>query len=298
VPIAAPELAAFAAAGVDVATFQNYLRIHELALIVSRDVTTRDHADHQQPFNLQITASGHETLGAGGKIYDISYLQLFQADQLRGLNYGVPGNPGNGRRVLAQYLHDPAVDNPSPAGAPVGSVQLAPDGSQASIVPARRAMSWQLTDSNGVGVVRERYWLTFAPGEIRSCTSCHGINEETQADQPVPTNTPLALIYYLNYWKTNATILPGTVSSRSTNYFQITFVRRPAETGVTYHVQESTALTNWSDIATYSGSNIVLSAQATEVSRVGSPDESVTVRDNSGMSGNSERFLRISVTQP
>ncbi|HEV7925155.1 MAG TPA: hypothetical protein VGR14_07370, partial [Verrucomicrobiae bacterium] len=106
------------------------------------------------------------------------------------------------------------------------------------------------------------------------------------------------LIYYLNYWKTNATILPGTVSSQSTNYFQITFVRRPAETGVTYHVQESTALTNWSDIATYSGSNIVLSAQATEVSRVGSPDESVTVRDNSGMSGNSERFLRISVTQP
>jgi len=298
VPIAAPELAAFAAAGVDVATFQNYLRVHQLALIVSRDVTTRDHADHQQPFNLQITGTSHQTVGASGKIYNISWLQLFQADQLRSLNYGDPSNTGRGRRVLAQYIHDPAVDNPAAPGAPTGSVQLAPDGSQAAIVPARRAMSWQLTDINGVGVVRERYWLTFAAGEIRTCTSCHGINEETQAGQPVPTNTPLALIYYLNYWKTNATILPGTVSRLNTNYFQITFVRRPAESGVTYHVQESTALTNWSDIATYSGSNIVLSAQATEVSRIGSPDESVTVRDNAAMEGARERYLRVSVTQP
>src|SRR5580658_1999778 len=107
VPLAAPELAAFAEAGVDEATFQDYLRMHELALIVSRDVTTRDHADHQQPYNLQVACSGHQTIGAPGKIYDVSYLQLFQADQLRGLNYGILGNPGNGRRVLAQYLHDP-----------------------------------------------------------------------------------------------------------------------------------------------------------------------------------------------
>jgi hypothetical protein len=298
VAMAAPELAAFAEAGVDVATFQDYLRTHQLALIVSRDVTTRDHADHQQPFNLQVAGTSHQTLGAPGKIYDVSFLQLFQADQLRGLNYGHPGNPGYGRRVLAQYLHDPAVDNPSPPGAPLASVQLANDGSQAAIVPARRAVSWQLTDTNGVGVVRERYWLTFAPGEIRTCTSCHGINEETQAGQPVPTNTPLALVQFLNYWKTNVTILPGTISSQNTNYFQITFVRRPAETGVTYHVQESDALSAWSDIATYAGSNIVLSSQAMEVSRIGSPDESVTVRDISGMNGHTERFLRINVTQP
>lgn len=200
--------------------------------------------------------------------------------------------------MLAQYLHDPAVDNPTPPGAPVGSVQLAADGSQAAIVPARRAMSWQLTDTNGVGVVRERYWLTFAPGEIRTCTSCHGINEETQAGQPVPTNTPLALVQFLNYWKTNVSIQPGTVASQGTNFFQITFVHRPAETGVTYHVQESSALAGWSDIATYSGSNMVLTAQAMEVSRIGSPDESVTVRDISGINGNAQRFLRVSVTQP
>jgi hypothetical protein len=298
VAVPAPELAAFAAANVDVGIFQSYLRTHQLALIVSRDVTTRDHADHQQPFNLQIAGTSHETIGAPGKIYDIAWLQFFQADQLRGLNHGDTNDPGNGRRVLAQYLHDPAVDNPAPPGAPVGSVPLAADGSQATIVPARRAMSWQLLDTNGAGVVRERYWLTFAPGEIRSCTSCHGINEETQANVPAPTNTPLALIQLLNYWKTNATILPATVPSQGTNFFQITFVRRPAESGVTYHVQTSGDLSAWTDIAAYAGSNIVLTAQAAEISRIGSPNESVTVRDISGMNANAKRFLRVGVTRP
>jgi len=159
-------------------------------------------------------------------------------------------------------------------------------------------MSWQLTDTNGIGVVRERYWLTFAPGEIRTCTSCHGINEQTQANGPVPTNTPLALVQLLKYWKTNTTVLPNVVASQTTNYFQITFVRRPAESGVTYHVQESTDLAAWSDIASYAGSNIVLTAQALEISRIGSPNENVTVRDTSGMNGRLARYLRVSVTRP
>ena len=159
-------------------------------------------------------------------------------------------------------------------------------------------MSWQLIDTNGVGVVRERYWLTFAAGEIRTCTSCHGINEETQANGPVPTNTPLALIKLLNYWKTNVMILPNMVASQNTNYFQISFMHRPAESGVTYHIQASTNLVAWSDIASYSGSNNVLTAQAAEISRSGSPNESVTIRDLSGMNGNAGRFLRVSVTRP
>src|SRR6185369_15834095 len=126
----------------------------------------RDRADHLQPFNLRIAGTNHQTVGASGKIYDIGWLQLFQADQLRGLNYGNPANPGAGRRVIAQHLHDPAVDNPAPPGAPLASVPLGPDGSMAALVPARRALSWQLTDTNSTGVVRERYWLTFQPGEI------------------------------------------------------------------------------------------------------------------------------------
>ena len=66
---------------------------HELALIVSRDVTTRDHADQLQPYNLRIAGTAHQTTGAGGKIYDVGYLQIFQADQLRSLNSWGPCQP-------------------------------------------------------------------------------------------------------------------------------------------------------------------------------------------------------------
>jgi hypothetical protein len=296
--VAAPERAAFGAAGVDVSRFQDYLRTHELALIVSRDVTTRDHGDRQQPFNLRVAGTNHQTVGASGKIYDVAWMQLFQGDQLRGLNHGTVGNAGNGRRVIAQHLHDPAVDNPAGPGTLLASVRVAPDGSQAAIVPARRALSWQLADTNGIGIVRERYWLTFAPGEIRTCASCHGINQTSQSNGPVPTNTPLALVQLLKYWKTNATVVSSVAANQSTNYAQITFSRRPAEPGVTYHVQQSANLTNWSDLATYAGSNIVLSAQAQEVTRAGSPNETVTVRHRSDLNGRPPLFLRVNVTRP
>ena len=296
--VASPELAAFAAANVDLNHFQDYLRTHELALIVSRDVTTRDQADRLQPFNLRIAGTNHQTIGASGKIYDVAWLQIFQADQLRGLNYGNPASPRAGRRVIAQHLHDPAVDNPVPAGAPTASTQLGPDGSMAALVPARRALSWQLTDTNSTGVVRERYWITFQPGEIRTCTSCHGINTVDQANHATPTNTPFALVSLLNYWKTNALMQPTIVGSLGTNLLQISFVRRPAETGVTYHVQVSGDLSSWSDIASYSGSNILLTAQATEISRIGSPNETVTVRDTSEIASQAKHFLRVSVTRP
>jgi hypothetical protein len=296
--VAAPELAAFASANVDLNRFQDYLRTHELALIVSRDVTTRDRADRLQPFNLRIAGTTHQTLGAGGKVYDIGWLQLFQADQLRSLNYGNTKSPRAGRRVIAQHLHDPAVDNPAPAGAPLASVQLGPDGSMAAMVPARRALSWQLTDTNSTGVVRERYWLTFAPGEVRTCTSCHGINTKDQANHPTPTNTPLALISLLNYWKTNMTLQPRVAASQGTNCFHISFVRRPAEKGVTYHVQASADLATWSEIATYGGTNVVLTAQAAELSRTGSPNETVTVRCAGPVASKPRQFLRVSVTRP
>jgi hypothetical protein len=296
--IAAPELAAFAAANVDVTSFQSYLRTHELALIVSRDVTTRDKADRLQPFNLRIAGTNHQTIGASGKIYDVAWLQVFQADQLRSLNYGNPATPRAGRRVIAQHLHDPAVDNPAPAGAPLASTQLGPDGSMAALVPARRALSWQLTDTNSTGVVRERYWLTFQPGEIRTCASCHGVNTFDQANHAPPTNTPIALVRLLQYWKTNAVTQSAIVASQGANHFQLTFTRRPAEPGVTYHVQASSDLSGWSDIASYASTNIVLTAQAAEVARTGSPNETVTVRDNLALTTNTRRFLRVNVTRP
>src|SRR6185436_9690497 len=91
------------------------------------------------------------------------------------------------------------LNPPNPDGPPA-SVKLGLDGSMAAFVPARRAMSWHLTapDASHTPIVRERYWLTFQPGEIRTCTSCHGLNSHDQANQATPANPPRAL---RQYWK-------------------------------------------------------------------------------------------------
>ena len=198
-PLSASVQQVFAQQNVTVSDLQAYLRQQKLALIVSNNVTTRDRNDKQQPFNLRVAGTSTQTLGASGKIYDISHLQLFQADQIRGL--GGTLSPSAGRRVIAQYLHDPAVTNPTVNGAPAASVSIASDGSVAAFVPARRALSWQLLDPTGTPVVRERYWVTMQPGEIRVCTSCHGINTRDQANQVPPANQPEALRQLLTYWK-------------------------------------------------------------------------------------------------
>jgi hypothetical protein len=199
----APEQQAFNDESVDLAAFQAFLRTNDLAVIVSRNVTTRDHADKQQPFNLRVAGTNTKTTGTGssGKIYDISRLQLFEADQIR----GIMGGTRAGRRVLAQPFHGSAADwNGATASDPVATIRLGDDGSMAAFVPARRAMTWQLLDPAGNPVVRERYWISFQPGEIRSCTSCHGINQKDQAGNPAPENEPLALRSLIRAWKTQS----------------------------------------------------------------------------------------------
>jgi hypothetical protein len=196
-----PELQQFTTAGVSAALLQAYLVQNDLALIVGRNVTTRDKADRQQPFNLRVAGGGAQTLGAAGKVYDVKYLQLFQADQLRGLTLGA-SEARPGRRALAQPMHDAAGKNPATTG-PTGSVILGADGSMAAFVPARRAMTWQLTDAAGTPLVRERYWVTFQPGEVRVCTSCHGLNQKNQLGRAAPANSPQALGTLLSYWKSN-----------------------------------------------------------------------------------------------
>jgi hypothetical protein len=188
------------AAGVTLSRLQEYLRRNDLALIVSHDVTTRDASDRQQPFNLRVAGGGVQSIGAPGKVYDVAFLQIVQADQLRGL--GGTAAPRAGRRVLGQFLHDPRARNPELAGAPPGSVAVAPDGSVAAFVPARRALSWQLTDAAGTPVVRERYWITMQPGEVRICGSCHGVNTKDQAQRAAPANAPQAFAQLLTYWAT------------------------------------------------------------------------------------------------
>ncbi len=202
-PLPAPEQQIFSQAGVDPVQFQNYLTQNNLAILVTRNVTTRDDFDRQQPFNLRVPG-GVQTTGTGGKIYDVARLQIFQADQLRGLTFG-GDTPRAGRRVLAQPLHDAAAlaANPTAPAEQAGSVAIAADGSVAAFVPAQRAMTWQLIDPSGTGVVRERIWVTFQPGEVRVCRSCHGLSELDQAAHTAPTNQPQALLQLLQTWKAN-----------------------------------------------------------------------------------------------
>lgn len=168
------------------------MRTRNLGLVVVRNVTTRDQLDRQQPFNLRVPG-GVQTLGNGGRIYDVSALQIIQGDQIRGI--GGIDNPRPGRRVLARVMHDETALQflPEPAGQPPGSARVASDGSVAVFVPARRALSWQLLDPQGEPVVRERYWITLQPGEIRACDGCHGSTPTNQAGQPVAQNMPVAL---------------------------------------------------------------------------------------------------------
>ncbi|WP_291982501.1 hypothetical protein [Luteitalea sp.] len=184
--------------GISEGRLEAWLEANDLALIVSHDVTARDHSDRQQPFNLRVAGGGVQTVGAPGKVYDVAFLQIFQADQIRGI--GGTTSPRPGRRVLPQVLHDPRARNPLLPGAPAGSVAIAPDGSVAAFVPARRALSWQLTDPAGVPVVRERLWVTMRPGEVRVCAACHGANTTDQAGRPEPANAPQALRQLLTYW--------------------------------------------------------------------------------------------------
>lgn len=199
-PLPNPEHAMFAQAGVSVATFRAFLRAQNLGLLVVRNNTTRDQADRQQPFNLRVPG-GAQTIGAAGTIYDIAHFQVLQGDQVRGLTNG-GANPIPGRRVLARVLNDSAAvaHNPANPGGPAGSVPIFADGSSAVFVPARRALSWQSTAPNAAPVVRERFWLTTQPGEIRACDGCHGINRTGQAGQPAANNNPQALLALLQHW--------------------------------------------------------------------------------------------------
>lgn len=199
-PLPSVESQVLSQAGVNETALRDYLRANNLALIVSRNVTTRDDFDLQQPFNLRVAGGGAQTIGRPGRIYDVEHLQIFQGDQLRSRSYN--NDPSDGRRVLAQYLHDTnAVAANIPSGAaPQATVRVASDGSVAAFVPAQRALSWQLLDPAGTPVVRERNWLSFQAGEIRVCTSCHGMSQYDQAGHLPPTNAPLALRELLDHW--------------------------------------------------------------------------------------------------
>lgn len=297
-PIEQPELNAFTAANVDVEQFRQYMKDHNLALIVSRDVTTRDKADKQQPFNLRVPAGVSHIVDATKKIYDVTHMQLYQADQVRGLG-GTPdpANPNlvkstrQGRRVLARTMHDAAATaaNPTATITNTGRVTVAQDGSMAAFVPARRAMSWQLTDANHTGVVRERYWLTFQPGEVRVCASCHGINSKNQMNAAPPTNTPTALTQLLQFWKTQQAGAPQAptnlnASATTTTNVNLSWTASVNATGTTqYEISRASAGNPFAVVRTVAGTSTTdtVTAGAAYIYKVRAVDG---VAGNSGFS--------------
>src|SRR5690606_31666235 len=95
-----------------------WLDERELALLVSRDVTSRDRADVQQPYNLRVPG-GVESVATDGRVYDVPYLQLLQGDQVRGYENG-----NAGRRVVARPMHEPTSASYLD-GEPEGSARIA-----------------------------------------------------------------------------------------------------------------------------------------------------------------------------
>lgn len=190
--------------GVDEQALRDWMIEHNLALIAIRNATERDQGEQQQPFNLRVPG-GVETIPADGKVYEISHFQMFEAEMIRGYKF----RNLRGRRVLATALRNtefnPNVEEANlldPDG-PEGSVKIGMDGSIAAFIPATRAMTWQTVSPTGEPIVRERQWLTFAPGEIRTCEGCHGINGKTHAGNGTPTNKPQALRDLLKAWKSD-----------------------------------------------------------------------------------------------
>ena len=214
-PIEAAEQSIFAdpTLGVGFDEFEKFLKDNRLALIVSRNVTLRDGFDHQQPFNLRVPGGTQGTApNSNAPVFTVDNLQLFQAMQLR----GIKNDESRGRRVLAQPMTPVLVGgknvNPMASpNAPAGSVRIAPDGSMAALVPADRALTWQLVNSAAPGdakkgtdgVVNERFWLSFRPGEVRVCASCHGVSDKDQAGglHDTITNTPQALRDLVDHYR-------------------------------------------------------------------------------------------------
>ncbi|HWO20128.1 MAG TPA: Calx-beta domain-containing protein [Kofleriaceae bacterium] len=214
-PLSSIEAGVFASVGVHVPTFQGYLRRKNAALSICRDVTKRDLHDRQQPFNVKVAWSNTQSVGTGGKIYNVAWVQFLQGDLRRGYLLGGAA-PAPGRRVVATPLHDTLAENVQTPGAPPGSVRLGDDGSFAAIVPAGKALTWHLLDNDAAKTsqIKERFWVTFQSGEIRTCANCHGINTSDQTGSiasPVgsPTNPPQALAELLKLWKSQNP--PGTV---------------------------------------------------------------------------------------
>ncbi|HUU23894.1 MAG TPA: hypothetical protein VM389_15270, partial [Phycisphaerae bacterium] len=72
-----------------------------------------------------------------------------------------------------------------------GVVPVEKDGSACFEVPANRDIFFQALDANFREIQRERTYVNYKPGTVRSCTGCHG--ESARSTPSVLAETPLAL---------------------------------------------------------------------------------------------------------
>lgn len=72
-----------------------------------------------------------------------------------------------------------------------GVVPVEKDGSAHFVVPADRNIFYQALDEDFRELQRERTYVNYAPGEVRSCNGCHGQSNRTASSISSPT--PLAL---------------------------------------------------------------------------------------------------------
>ncbi len=72
-----------------------------------------------------------------------------------------------------------------------GVVPVEEDGSAHFLVPAGRSIFFQALDENFRELQRERTYVNYAPGEVRSCTGCHG--QSNRIASANASATPLAL---------------------------------------------------------------------------------------------------------
>lgn len=73
-----------------------------------------------------------------------------------------------------------------------GVVPVEADGSAHFVVPANRSIFFQALDKDFRELQRERTYVNYMPGEVRSCTGCHGQPNWTASAHA--SDTPLALL--------------------------------------------------------------------------------------------------------
>jgi len=73
-----------------------------------------------------------------------------------------------------------------------GVVPVEPDGSAHFVVPAGRSLFYQALDKDFREIQRERTYVNYAPGEVRSCSGCHGERGRPSAGRSAGTLLALA----------------------------------------------------------------------------------------------------------